>query len=269
MEESNFGFFDQLVYAIAKPQKYYMLSGLKKKKIIGYFICLMFLLTVVAVGIPFAGYISSMGGFSTFFTEKIPAFVLENSELEMDGVVEINQNGTQFIVDTSVEAFTEEDVDSAYQASILISKTNVLEQAGDMVQIFTFEELSQEFAALGINLYIDNQTLVGLVHYIYVFLVVFFLCSVVGITLSYMISGLLFAFCGQSFNLMTGIKLSFGKVYLIALYAQTAMSLLNYISNYISSGFVVMIIWMVGMMLTLRLVNIGILSHKPSKQQET
>lgn len=219
--KEDISFTEQIRIALSKPLWYKSLFQQSLKKHVCYFLILIVLTTVIRSVIPTAAYIQSVGGLQRLLLEGIPTFSFTNGELTVDEVVDIERNGVQLYIDTSKESYTLEDakaaaagMDDSFALVYLVSRTNMV--CNQVSVPYSFQEL-QGFT-------LDNQIVYQIAPAYLIFSVLFaFFYNMA----AYLFSALFFAVFGYLINRVLNLKLRFGQIYLIAMYAKSVQILLE------------------------------------------
>ncbi|MCM1496209.1 MAG: DUF1189 domain-containing protein [Bacteroides sp.] len=232
--KEKISFTEQIRIALSKPLWYKSLFQQSLGKHICYFLVLILLITVIQFGIPVAAYLQSMGGLKNLLLEGIPDFQLEQGELQVEIPVELERSGVRLVIDTSVDAYTQEDaiaeaeeMDTAASIPVvyMLSRTNMVCNMTDIP--FDFAEMDM--------VTLNNQELYNMAP---AFLVFYSIMVFIRNVLIYMLSALFFALFGWVMNKTLGLNLKFGQIYVIALYAKSIQILLESILQV--AGFVIL-----------------------------
>lgn len=230
---------DFFMTAMFKPKSYKILLDQKIGKLIQYLLVFILLVSLVQYAIPVAGAIAGMGGVESIIMNEIPQFTLKDGVLEVNEKIEQTDEEMKIyvLVDTSVDKFTKDDIPRDMLQVLLVSKSNMLiynnmQAMNGIIQEDKFENYK------GIQL--DNKTMVNLKPLIYIILFFSFLLACTMTLAKYMFMALFFA--GMAFVFVKGLtlELSFGKVYILALYAQSLGVLVEAVSTCIANPLLMM-----------------------------
>ncbi len=250
--ENRIGFFEQFYVALLKPRAYKNLVGLSKRRHVVYAVGVTFLLTLIAFVIPMASFVASLGGYEKFFTERMPSFTVAAGELHIERPLDFKINDIHVVIDDSVESYSQADVQNAEETIVYFSRTNAVTNLSVVPVMF-------QYASLG-DQKIDNAYMAGMAGQFYGSVVFAGLVSWLSQIVTYLVTALFFVLFGLSINRFSGANLSFGKMYTIAIYAVSAFLLMTRLSYYISSGWVVFAAGLVGASLSVRALNVAILT---------
>ena len=251
--ENNIGFFEQFYVALMKHREYKRLTGLSKRQRWVYFLGITFLLTLIAYVIPMVSFLIGLGGYEEFFKDKLPAFSIEKGELSIAEPLDFRLNEVHIIVDDSVDAYAQSDVEEAEGAIMYFSRRNIVTNVSAIpVEI--------QYGLFGDDK-IDNSYMVALAPAFYGMVVLSGVVAWISQMLAYAILALLFALCGLGVNRMSGANLSFKQLFGIAMYAESVFALASHLVVYFFSGGFAFLIYLVSGMISIRALNTGILLH--------
>ncbi len=255
MAEEKIKILEQFYYAMFKPKFYNKLSKLKVVNIIIYTIILLIFTTVIRVGMPIGAWIASKDGLTSVIMDKIPAFVIENNEFQIEKPFNAVIGGYTIKADSRVDKYTMEDLtDEEKMATICIGKDSMIMVAGGMVMETTWSDMK-------ITRF-DNQAFANLIPFIYVYIGFMILSTFIFALIRYLIIGLIFAFIGNNFSRLLKIDLSYWKIFELALYAQTLGHVASTIAAVVGGIGINMIMSFASVVITAFILNGGILAHK-------
>lgn len=252
-EQKKIGFFDQIIYSV-QPNKYKELLKQPGKAVVFYIILLGLCLCVMDYVIPIAGYMTSFGGVDHLITKVLPKIEFSQGQLQADSKIEIGKESTvHILVDTSLEKVEIDSVQKdKYISEILIGQKNMIIYSSYM------GTAEMEFAQYK-DAYFNNESLLRLKPWIYAMLISNFFTALFAELFRYLISALPLAVVGW---LMGGPdrtgRLSFFKIYMLALYAKTAVALFVSFNNAAGLLKSQVLILYVGLMFTMFLLMTGI-----------
>lgn len=219
-ESQKMGMADCFITAMFLPKEYGNLLRLKLGKIVVYLIFLIFLTSLIQYAIPALGAIAGLGGIKNIVLSEIPDFALTEGSFSFGERLEKKDEemGVYILVDTSKEKFTKDDIPDGMMEAIMVSKSNILVYnnvtgIGGMLQEDTFDHYK------GITL--TNQTIANGVSWIYAILAFVFVSLYVAAFIKYLFIGLFYAVVMYLLSKTMMMELTFGKVYKIALFAQS------------------------------------------------
>lgn len=234
MKERNYkmSIIDQFIYAVSKPKEYPKLIQQKMGRVLNFAFVISVLMTIISFVIPLVGYQLSLSGLHDFFKEGIPQFQIQDSELQMDGTLEMSVFGIDIQVDPTVEKYTINDLDDSVFAQILVSKTNAVVYNTMFVNEISFDSIK------GIT--IDNNFLVEMVPVIYGMEVIAVFMMIISQFIAYLMGAAGYAFVALSFlslkpNMTSTIAIV--DMFKIGVYCKALMSFLTAINE--SLGYVV------------------------------
>ena len=226
-EKERLNIWMQLGYAITKPSAYKNMLKLDWQKRVMFLCLLMVLTTMIQYVIPASAMITGFGGFENLFLNRVAAFTFENGQLEVEKVISISDGALMsFKVDTSVDAYGKDDFEKdGYPMQCLVSKSNIILLQYDRVTEFLFSDPSME----GVS--VTNESLLRIIPVIYIGMIVLFGFYTIENLLIYLFISLIFAISGLSINATLHTKLSFGSIYMIALYSGTAAWIISSVNT--------------------------------------
>lgn len=233
---------ERFMIAMFSPGDYQKtLLRLSAKKMVGYFLCLILLLTVIWNVIPTVGAVAGMGGFRQIIEERIPDFELKDGNFFLNERIEIDdeQAGVYILIDTNEEVFTKEDVEArgGVVETILVSRTNAQVSSmvggiGAMIQEYRFSDFG--------DLQMTNQDLIDMIPFYYVLMFVSFIAMYIGMGIRYMFSALFYTIFVFFMTRMLMIDNEFGEVYKTAMYAKTIGAIVEAVTYCIGSPLLIM-----------------------------
>lgn len=236
-----------------KHRLYKTLLGLTRWQHAVYFMGITFLLTLISYVVPMASLLAGIGGYRAFFTENLPAFSVVEGELSIEKMQDFYLNQIHIVIDADVEEYTKKDLESQEEYVLFFSKTNVVTNLTPIPIGFQYSMMEQDR--------IDNQYMASLAPRFYGAVAGAGLVAWISQMISYAFLALLFAVCGMGVNRLSGANLSFGRLYCIALYAETMFALVSHLIVYFVTGILSYIMYIIGAMISMRAMNTGILLH--------
>ncbi len=221
-EREKLGFFDQLIYSV-QPAKYKELLKQSGKKVIAYAMVLSLCLSIMSFIIPVAGWFATFGGLDNLFTEVLPAIELQDGRLSVENKIEIGDDGLNHIlVDTERVSMQVSDLDTEnYISEILVAEENMI------IYVSGMEAMELPFAELK-ELQLDNEGLASLKPFIYVVLAITFVTHIFSKLFDLLVWGVMMAVCCWGpFRLKNVMELKYTQILGLAIYAQSAASLIT------------------------------------------
>lgn len=261
METKKVNFFNQIFYAIAKPKKYVELTKVSTGRMVGFVFLLLFLTTASSFIIPLVVNEATGKGFTEIIEDYMPEFELKNGILEVDGRTEVKENGSVFIVDTTIERFTSSDLDqypSRFKSIVLISKTNLITSDNGSIQDVPFNTLK--------GLHLTKPILQSFVPIVYGFILFLSLLYFLVLVGWYFLSAVFVSWAGMLIQMTVGIKLPFSYLYRIAIYSKVTMLLVKTMFGLFALPIPGKLL--ITILVTLLYVTLAIIAHKddPSLQ---
>lgn len=259
--EEKLTLIDSLITAMFVPKEYDNLLKLSTGKIVRYILIVLFLVCLIQYAIPSLGSIAGLGGVEGILMNETPEFALENGEFYLEKKIEqVDEvSGVCFIVDTTVEEYTKDDVPANMMQAVLVSKNNMLVYnsmygMGAMVESQDFEDLK--------DLTITNQTVADMSGFIYASLLFVFVIVWFAAIIEYLLTALFYAFFIYMFVKAVIQELTFGTVYKVALFAQTIGVIVESITYSLGVDFLYMAGGFFNVFITILLMNKVIIKFK-------
>lgn len=259
MNKTKLNFFEQIKYAVTKPTKYYQLTKTSGGRLTG-FVFLFVLITSLFFIAPMLYYMIGPNGLTDFLNHKLPDFELSNGTLHVNDRVEEKDGIYYVLIDTNVDKFSADDVNSGYFSAILISKTNMITyQYGKTQNI--------EFSKLG-KFHIDNGIIKVIMPMIYLLIgisVIFIYLFMVGF---YFLTALFYSIVGIIAATVSHFEIKYSRIFKTAIYGKVTTSIISSIllvlpiaiPGFITTGLFILI--------NCAYVVYGTLSHNSDEAQD-
>lgn len=264
----NMRMSDRFLTAMFLPREYGKLLDLKIGKVISYFFWLVLLVSVIQYAIPALGAIAGLGGIKNIVLNEIPEFSLKEGKFSYADKVEQenNSSGMYFLVDTNVDKFTKDDIPEDAMEAILVSSTNILvcnnvSGLGGIVQEDTFDHY-KDFT-------ITNQTVADSSTVLYVVMFFVFVLLYAMTLVKYLFSGLFFAVVMHLLTRTMLMEMEFGKVYKVALFAQSIGVIVAAITYCINNTLFILAGSAFNMLITIIIMNKALIQMKMEQKQNT
>lgn len=261
METKKVNFFKQIFYAVSKPKKYVELTKISTGRLVGFVFLLVLLTTASSFLIPLVVNEAMGKGFTEVIEDYMPEFELKNGVLDVDGKTEVKENGTVFVVDTTVDHYTSSDLDqypSRFTSVTLISKTNLVTRDNGNVQDITFDTFK--------GLHLTKPILQSFVPVMYGFILFFSMLFYLFMVAWYFLNALMYSWVGMLIQKSVGIKLPFAYLYRIAIYSKVTILLVKTLLGLF--GVPIPAKFLVSVAVTILYMTLAIIAHKddPSLQ---
>ncbi len=217
MNQTKYNFFELIKYAVVSPMKYYKITRTSGARLTGFVFLFTFITNLFLV-VPIFFYLFGPNGFTNFLGDDVPEFEFRSGEFHMMERYEMDDGRDYILVDTNVNKFNLDDIDTIYDEVILISKTNMVTYQYGRSQVISFQAFN------GFNF--DNnifKLLKPVFFFIFVIMAIFFYLFSVG---SYFFTSLIYSVVGLITSSATNAKLKFGTIYKIAAYGKVTSSIL-------------------------------------------
>ena len=252
---------DRFITAMFTPREYGKLLRLGTGSVIGFLALVIFLISFIQYAIPTLGAVAGMGGIRNIIENQIPQFSLKDGVFTLDEKIEQQDNstGVYILVDTSKKEFTKDDIPANVVEAIMVSKSNVLlynevTGIGKLVQEEKFSNYK--------DLTISNDTLADASGMFYIMMVVMYVFVYLFVLAKYLFTAIFYAVVMYLLSKTMMMDLTFGKVYKIALFAQTFGTIVMAITYCIGSAILVLTGSAFNMLVTVILMNKAIMTMK-------
>ena len=260
-KEEKMNVADRFITAMFLPKDYGRLLHLSVGRLIQFLVLLVLLVSVIRYAIPALGAIAGMGGVKNIILYEIPEFSLENGAFTLEDDIEKTDeiNGIHFVVDTSVEKYTKEDVPANMIEAVMISKSGILFYN----QVTGIGELVQEtkFSDFG-KISFDNQALAEKSSLIYIGLCILFVILYVFEMVKYLAMGLFYAVLMHLLTRPVIAELTFGELYKMAMYAQAVGALVCAVMYCINVPILILAASSFSLLITIMIINKALLHMK-------
>lgn len=260
-KEEKMNVADRFITAMFLPKDYGRLLHLSVGRLIQFLVLLVLLVSVIRYAIPALGAIAGMGGVKNIILYEIPEFSLKNGAFTLEDDIEKTDeiNGIYFVVDTSVEKYTKEDVPANMIEAVMISKFGILFYN----QVTGIGELVQEtkFSDFG-KISFDNQALAEKSSLIYIGLCILFVILYVFEMVKYLAMGLFYAVLMHLLTRPVIAELTFGELYKMAMYAQAVGAIVCAVMYCINVPILILAASSFSLLITIMIINKALLHMK-------
>ncbi|MCR5701431.1 MAG: DUF1189 domain-containing protein [Lachnospiraceae bacterium] len=245
---------DRFIKAMFLPGDYPQLMKLSFAKVVTFLCLLIFLVSFVQYAIPVLARLAGYGGVKDYVIDVLPDFSLKDGEFFLSEKYERNDEAVNsyYLIDTSKESFTADDVDRDKMQVVLVSRTNILVYnnvtgLGGSIEEEKFSDFSR--------LIIDNESVASLAPFIYLGLFGMYILMYIMCFVRYLLSALFYAFLMYILTRVMMSKLSFGIIYKIALFAQTIGALVSAVAVLVGTPLFIMAGSTFAMVVTVIIMN--------------
>lgn len=249
---------DQLAIAVSSPKNYKHLTKLKTGRLVWFVIIISFLLAFIEFGIDAIFWVGNVGGFSNLANNIIPKFTYENGRLDAERDVQVAVGSGNLYINTesSEVDLSKLETDGTYIAIGSETVTVGIVSGGK-----GYEYMKTPIKYFMLPTGFNNSMLASFAPLFYGYMIIMFICVVIGCAGRQLLLALLFSLVGNTFSKTLNTGLSYGKVYTICVYAMTLSMFImsvNIAVDYIISSF---FMWMIAMILAMVFMNRAIMSH--------
>ena len=239
--------------AIADPKGYRDFFDLSKKRFKRFILIIMFLVTLMVVGLQIIVFIVNVGGFRNFFRNKMPDFEVKNGQIISEGNFDIKMGEFRILFDPSEDSISASKLKDGYTyITIGRSKVNILTQGANGRYFSTFSQSVSSFLPDGLN----NSKLVKMTPMIYLGLILSFAIRMGLFFLKYWILSFIYGFYAKGLNLATGNIHSEQEMNRLCLVSQTCGIFLVNLNKAIGTPIPGFIVSIVGIFMTIRRISI-------------
>ena len=239
--------------AIADPKSYRDFFDLSKKRFKRFMAIVLFLVTLMVVGLQIIVFIVNVGGFRNFFKNKMPPFEVKNGQIISEGNFDIKMGEFRILFDPSEDSISASKLKDGYTyITIGRSRVNILTQGANGRYFSTFSQSVSSFLPNGLN----NSKLVSMTPMIYIGLILSFIVRMLLFFLKYWILSFIYGFYARGLNLATGNIHSDQEITRLCLVSQTLGIFLVNINKAIGTPLPGFIVSIVGIFLTLRRISL-------------
>lgn len=244
----------QMIYqAVADPKGYRDFFDLSKKRFKRFIAMIMFIVTLMVVGLQMIVFIVNVGGFSNFFRNKMPAFEVKSGELISDESFDIKMGEFRVLFDPTEETISVSKLKDGYTyITIGRTKVSVLTQGANGRYFSTFSQSIKSIFPNGTN----NESLAKLTPAIYLALILVFILRMAIFFLKYWILSFIYGFYAKGLNLATGNIHSDSEITRLCLVSQTLGIFLVNINKAVGTPVPAFLVSIIGIFLTLRRISL-------------
>lgn len=221
--------FKELVLSVYDFKSYQEFLKNKISKVFLAGLVLMGFYFLVTMVVPFLNFQMKSGGFVKVINENVPNFELTNGTLWVEKPYEYEDSGTYVLIDSDPESFfydvgeIENYITDYYQVLLMDSEKFIIKSKGE-VQSFYFDQMDLDFS---------KNSLLGFVPYAYLFVFLFMLVAYIYMTCLFFFGVLFVALLGMIAASCMKYQLTFGQLYLLAIYARTLPILIKAVASFL------------------------------------
>jgi len=204
--------------AICRFKDYPVFLNNRKRRIIGFGILFVLLYLLLTVGVPLLRFHLSYGGIGRLIRDDIPDFELSGGQLWVEEPVEIDESGTLILIDTSPGFLLEsagemeKQLGSWQKAVLMDSEKMIVKNDNEVTEIY--------FGTLGVEITKESAANY-LAPFVLAFGIALLLLGYVLLTLLFFFGALITALLGMIVASCTKTCLSFGQIYMLAVYSRS------------------------------------------------
>ncbi len=254
-------FSEQIVYGMFRPHRYKELIELPSRRSAGYVAVMMLILCLVGYIIPVSSSIAGFGGFTRLFSQEMPKLEYSSGALNAQRPFMLSINGVHIVINTEADEVSESRMrdDGAYIAIGAKKLTLNISYGGE---ISSYGRMSLS-SILPENF--TNDDLVNAVPYIYAYLVLGLIVSLMSYVLKYSVIALLLAAVLRLLVRQLDLRISYAKLFMVSFYGQSLgfiisnfNSALGLLPSFIVSG--------IGIFITIHMITTAIAFMKGGEE---
>ena len=208
--------FKEMGCSIAKPSAYPKFLKNKRGKIFGYGMLLMLFYFLLSAVLPLVFFQIRTGGFGTLVGEAVPDFEVTDQGFWIEEPVLYEAAGSYIELDSDYY-FDEEaayEFSRGYQSMLLVDREKLIVKSNGQVQTLYFYMLES-------GTYFSKEMIMAMIPMIYLFLILGLIFYFIMITALFFFGVLIVSLVGMLLNMILNAQLSFGEIFIIALYGRT------------------------------------------------
>ena len=246
--------FKEMSLSIYSYESYREFLKNKKGKVFGYALLLMFLYFLIAWFLPGMTSLGLPSEMAREIRENVPDFELEDGRLWVERPFEIDADTTYIYADTGESLGDVSQIAqqlAPYQTALLMDSSQMIVKSQGSVQALSFSALDLE---------LDREDLVELIPMLYVGALVGMVFLYVWITALFFLGVLFVALLGMIVATTMHYELTFGQLYLLAIYSRTLPLLIKAVLSFLPIH--IPAFWVINFGLSLLLLALAIRKMK-------
>lgn len=215
--------FKEMALSIYSYKSYSQFIKNKKVRIFGFGVLLMTIYFLIAWALPAIIHPLSFSSLQESFLEEVPDFTLQDGVLWVNGTYE-EDTGTSYIYVNTAPEYTVGEISELegsypdYTDVMLIDSEKLIQKSGISWQITYFSDIPVK---------VDKQTIANLLPKMGIIMVAFYLIAYIMMTALFFFGVLFVALCGRIITSRMNRRLTFGQLYIMAIYSRTFPLLLK------------------------------------------
>ncbi|MDF2612173.1 MAG: hypothetical protein K0R92_3647 [Lachnospiraceae bacterium] len=260
MPNTKMNFFEQLFYSVIKPKQYYRLTKVSGGRLTGFVFLFLFLISLFSI-LPMLSSTLGAHGFIRTLQEELPDFELSGGELYVSERYEVDENNSYVLIDTTVDRFTYEDIDEAYDQVVLVSRTNMLNyRSYGRIQEINFDDL--------LGFHMNNATLNKIIPLIYPIIILIAVFIYLFVLAAYYVTALLYSLVGLFVSYVSHANLTYATIFKTAIYSKVTIRILYALLDITSLSIPGYLRYTIAIVVTGAYLVFGILSHTSTDAYE-
>ena len=232
--------------ALVQPKRYNELLSNSVGRTALYIIILMLLSSVMLI----SGSIKLYDILGRYYAENVPEFTFDNGTLKSESTFDFDFSGFKLMIETDKQLSKDDFGKTAH--GILFDSDSMITKSGKQVIEVPYTDLTQ-----GESVHFTKDSLYAYKNIVKIIIVISAFFSLVFLAGGFMLSALIVAGIVSLFfsrSLLSGKKLSFGKVYQLSLYSRGLPMILSLICSMLFGNIPIII----SLMISVLLMNIAL-----------
>lgn len=215
--------FSEMIAAIAKPHVYPEFLKNKQRKVFGYGMLLVTIFFLLSVAVPYGRFQLNTGGFKQIIREVIPDFNLAGGKLWIERDFMIAEGDVYLEVNTDSQidnySYFNDYLDYYYGTVLLIDQEQIIAKSAGETTVINFADMS--------DIIFTREDIVALVPWLNAIVVISIILIYIFQAIGFFFGVLLLSLAGLIINASIQSNLTYGQIYMMAIYARTTPLLLK------------------------------------------
>lgn len=208
--------FKEMGCSVAKPSAYPEFLKNKRGKIFGYGMLLMLFYFLLSAVLPLLIFQVRTGGLGALVGDTLPDFEVTDEGFWIEEPFFYEGGGSYIELDS--DYYFDEDAAyefaRGYQSMILVDREKLIVKSNGQIQTLYFYMLES-------GTYFSKQTIMAVIPMIYLFLILGLIFYFIIITALFFFGVLIVSLVGMLLNMILNAQLTFGEIFIVALYGRT------------------------------------------------
>lgn len=255
--------FKEMILSVYDFKSYKRFLENKKSKVFFFGLLLFSLYFALTILTPVIKFQVTTGGVRKMAEDMIPEFELKDGELWIEKPFEYEYEDTYIYIDTDPEMVfygAEEMEPYLYDYSQVIlmdSEKAIVKNEGQVQEIYFSDMTIEEFS---------KADLLGYLPYVYLFIGLGIVVIYIFMALLFFLGALIVALLGMIVASCMKYQLTFGQIYILALYSRTLPLLLKAVVSFLPFG--IPFFWVINFGLSLLYISLAIQKLREQKLEQ-